>query len=742
MNRKFLIFLMVICSNFVHGQHMTIEGRQFKDENGNNFYPLVCNYLVQIINIDPNDFSSTFVGPYGAYNDCWPAYYCSSTSNCDQELRNNFEEIHALGFNTVRILQLCPTFIRQGTKIYDYQSIRFWECPQTGFYVETKHQANDDWINDRIFSQTDQIQQKLFDHIMNVLGIAFEKGLKVILVTTKVNGEYHDSFPNLYNNYLNSLSAYLANNAPQQIQATILGYDLQNEPYASWKDRSWPWNPLSKSEVCQNFQMWYNTIKSNEYYRLITLGGCGLLDIGEYDPQILSLDFYSPHLYTHHYFNDSPPGFQEQYFDHMVNRIKGQLYWLNENLTIPWIIGETGFRANNNNSFNVKDGTEYQQQQYAEITLPYTYNCGGSGYSWWNYQDDGLAGPYWGVLSCGDCQPPCNNLYKQNLHQVFETFYPPLQPCCNCPKPTNYYDPFYLLEPNILQTRTLGHIYESGSGIPIPNALVAGVTIIGTDPITNEPISTSPYTITDENGFYQLNIFDFLPGNQPDVNGVQIIFASAQNCSTDNTSFSSIPVANSVIDLHLNKINEDLNVSNLHVLAGQNIVKQGWNSVNILNSSVANGGTFEAKAKYSITVTPGFDSYLGSNTWIHTDPNFIKCDFFSGFLKNGSELPTSNKNHMQNDKGEVQLQFINSGNQRYALYPNPNDGRFTIECINGESLEPVEVKILDMFARELFSSSFTKAPMQVDLLNLNSGIYYVVLKNTLCYEIKKIVIVK
>ena len=523
MNRKFLIFLMVICSNFVHGQHMTIEGRQFKDENGNNFYPLVCNYLVQIINIDPNDFSSTFVGPYGAYNDCWPAYYCSSTSNCDQELRNNFEEIHALGFNTVRILQLCPTFIRQGTKIYDYQSIRFWECPQTGFYVETKHQANDDWINDRIFSQTDQIQQKLFDHIMNVLGIAFEKGLKVILVTTKVNGEYHDSFPNLYNNYLNSLSAYLANNAPQQIQATILGYDLQNEPYASWKDRSWPWNPLSKSEVCQNFQMWYNTIKSNEYYRLITLGGCGLLDIGEYDPQILSLDFYSPHLYTHHYFNDSPPGFQEQYFDHMVNRIKGQLYWLNENLTIPWIIGETGFRANNNNSFNVKDGTEYQQQQYAEITLPYTYNCGGSGYSWWNYQDDGLAGPYWGVLSCGDCQPPCNNLYKQNLHQVFETFYPPLQPCCNCPKPTNYYDPFYLLEPNILQTRTLGHIYESGSGIPIPNALVAGVTIIGTDPITNEPISTSPYTITDENGFYQLNIFDFLPGNQPDVNGVQII---------------------------------------------------------------------------------------------------------------------------------------------------------------------------------------------------------------------------
>ena len=90
MNRKFLIFLMVICSNFVHGQHMTIEGRQFKDENGNNFYPLVCNYLVQIINIDPNDFSSTFVGPYGAYNDCWPAYYCSSTSNCDQELRNKY----------------------------------------------------------------------------------------------------------------------------------------------------------------------------------------------------------------------------------------------------------------------------------------------------------------------------------------------------------------------------------------------------------------------------------------------------------------------------------------------------------------------------------------------------------------------------------------------------------------------------------------------------------------------------
>ena len=78
---------------------------------------------------------------------------------------------------------------------------------------------------------------------------------------------------------------------------------------------------------------------------------------------------------------------------------------------------------------------------------------------------------------------------------------------------------------------------------------------------------------------------------------------------------------------------------------------------------------------------------------------------------------------MQNDKGEVQLQFINSGNQRYALYPNPNDGRFAIECLNAESLEPVEVKILDMFARELFSSSFTKVRMQVDLFNLNSGIY-------------------
>ena len=55
--------------------------------------------------------------------------------------------------------------------------------------------------------------------------------------------------------------------------------------------------------------------------------------------RVATPDFSEPHPYSN---IEKKDGYN---ITNMLNRVKGQLYWLGKNCPIPWIEGETGFRS-------------------------------------------------------------------------------------------------------------------------------------------------------------------------------------------------------------------------------------------------------------------------------------------------------------------------------------------------------------------------------------------------------------
>jgi hypothetical protein len=71
-----------------------------------------------------------------------------------------------------------------------------------------------------------------------------------------------------------------------------------------------------------------------------------------------------------------------------------------------------------------------------------------------------------------------------------------------------------------------------------------------------------------------------------------------------------------------------------------------------------------------------------------------------------------------------------------AVYPNPNNGNFSVELNNGLSKT---IEIMDMTGRMIFSESRTENLIQVNVNHLANGIYYVRVKSDNAVEILKVV---
>jgi len=68
------------------------------------------------------------------------------------------------------------------------------------------------------------------------------------------------------------------------------------------------------------------------------------------------------------------------------------------------------------------------------------------------------------------------------------------------------------------------------------------------------------------------------------------------------------------------------------------------------------------------------------------------------------------------------------GSTRVSVYPNPNEGRFTIET--GEfAMEPCEISVIDMAGRAVFRKGYVSTPDFVNMVNIPMGNYLVRLYN-------------
>jgi hypothetical protein len=133
----------------------------------------------------------------------------------------------------------------------------------------------------------------------------------------------------------------------------------------------------------------------------------------------------------------------------------------------------------------------------------------------------------------------------------------------------------------------------------------------------------------------------------------------------------------------------------LHANTGNGLTYQ-WlrNNQNIIGATANTYGAFKA-GKFAVTVTK--NSTGCSKTSVATQVH-ITC-------KEGEQLTSAP-----------------------AVYPNPNDGKFTLDLSNISDASVIVTDLLGKVVYKKLSDSAGDPVLSVDLTQLNSGLYYVIIK--------------
>lgn len=139
--------------------------------------------------------------------------------------------------------------------------------------------------------------------------------------------------------------------------AAIWAYDFMNEPL--YFD---PAEKRSKQEAYRIVAEWRRMMEQYAPHQLFTIGFAEPIEVFEWDPSILPVDFVEVHTY------------------HPL-RVGSEMYWYGHYCKKPWMVGETALPADN-------DSVSYEQQvAFLKESFQCAVNNGAIGYGWWEFQD-------------------------------------------------------------------------------------------------------------------------------------------------------------------------------------------------------------------------------------------------------------------------------------------------------------------------------------------------------------------
>lgn len=317
---------------------VSISNGRFQLE-GKPFYPKIINFVVSL-RVNENEM--------------WPAIYFGYAPNAVyrydgrdsslKDLKAHLDLIRDMGFNAVRVAGIGEAEVR------DQRTGRMNFKASYG----TDH-------NYCVYLEKEEDYTRYFKAIDDLLRLINEAGLKVIF-TVKLFHEAPET-----EKHLEKLTRQFRDNT------TILAYDFFNEPlYFDSLARK-------KEDVYYITKHWQGIVKKNAPHHLTTIGLACQREVYEWDPNLMNVDFLSFHPY-----------------EYEADQVRNEMYWYYKFVKKPWIIGETGVPSNN-------DSIPYADQvKFAEKTLKQNYNCGGMGYSWWQFKDvewGGYHQNYLGVVS-------------------------------------------------------------------------------------------------------------------------------------------------------------------------------------------------------------------------------------------------------------------------------------------------------------------------------------------------------
>ncbi|MEI6694482.1 MAG: hypothetical protein WCO13_00330 [Bacteroidota bacterium] len=428
-----LILMLVSCkTNTNSGVSKTnqdfiyLEGKTFKLKN-KDFFPVMINYVVSFRKIG-NEY---LLSPIREYEN--PEIFETNTKDSlETQLRAHFKLIKEMGFNSLRI-----AFDRVGEEDLKY----FYGADHQKLYIKKDY-------------------NEIFNGLEKLLKILSEFDLKVmLLIKAPVENRDLEEFT------IRMLNRFQSN-------PSIFAYDFFNEPL--YFDQIQLPNHLQKRAKVKAFHIvskWKRMMKEYAPHQLFTIGFSEPIEVFEWDPEILPVDFLSFHTYN-------------------PLRVPNEIYWYGKYTTKPWMIGETALPADND-SISYEEQSQFMREVYQGVV-----DCGGSGLAWWQFQDvptGGLEAKFTGIIDhkgttttkdgkytiLGSVKPAVKEIAKFRDYKAK----PPL-------RMVNYYN--MLGYNNIV---LCGQIVNSTDGKPIEGAVIRG---------WNESWGIGMNTFTNEKGCFTL----------------------------------------------------------------------------------------------------------------------------------------------------------------------------------------------------------------------------------------------
>ena len=154
-------------------------------------------------------------------------------------------------------------------------------------------------------------------------------------------------------------------------EKALMAYDFYNEPLYFDKGN------YTKKETKAFVESYNKAIKDVSPKHLTTIGLSHYKIVYEWDPELMDVDFLSFHIYP----------YWSKHLD-KLERFEAKFYWISQNITKPWIIGETGLNtAEGCEPLNWSWGNYDDQLEFMSYSLKLNRMAGASGYSWWSFQD-------------------------------------------------------------------------------------------------------------------------------------------------------------------------------------------------------------------------------------------------------------------------------------------------------------------------------------------------------------------
>lgn len=757
-------------SGYIH-----LVGDQFKDEYGDDFFPMVMNYYIDCAwqytanrpGPDPTATElthchiqrSSLYGMDGGFD------YTDLLAGPAEILRD-FHEIDNLGYNTVRFV-MTP-----------------YKKPGLGFTVDFLKDFDDATVYQQLNFDppydpaSNPVADWHFDNVLKVCSLANVVGLKVILICADkqelINGAPGSSQITDYANYLKELAKVIHD---QDIR-NLVAYEFFGEPSGS---------PIahSKTDICEIADQWVNAIRQYDTDHMTTIGGIDIIADSfrdGWDPLLLPVDFANMHFYS------DPKPFQLDLMGMNMTEILAQsteryldkAFIYSENIRKPYIIAETSFQAHDGVDYVFPVsvyGDESDMNDFIQATFPVIRDSRAAGYGWWDFQqkhwypDPPNSDPtitlkmyienHYGILNRGDPDDtdPLNGYHNSNVNlrkQGAQTFADwktsPPAPSAPYVVPSTldmnevFFNPFghpvnSTVIGGLFGTIT-GHV-EDQFGDPLVHAVLNCSSWVGDmgTPTPDDDILYGYHAYTDDNGDFEVRAYDIAPTDDyydaapTKDRTVGVLKISSYGCGWHHYglwpgSEGSIASDGTYV-LHSMEREFDRTVDDEVVAIGTTEDFQAFATLTAIDLTidgdhVSDGGQTEMVARYEVNLRPGFDAVEGSTVHIYTAPLSPDCSDIDAADLRSTTTATSMLQLASSASQEryIQLDFHASSVEfQVNVFPNPSQGTLSVVVLPEREGIRGTWRLLDQTGKEAMTDIFMTSHFNIVHAGIAPGVY-------------------